>query len=102
MTDQVTENWGQIVMPVGKYQGYTIEVIPDFYIKWLAENWRGEEICKAADLELAYRKKWDISITEDPTGPRQQPQPRSRPQQESSPSEGSFRGTYPEDDDIPF
>lgn len=100
--NQGQEDWGQIVMPVGKYKGYTIEQIPDFYIKWLAENWRGEEICNAADSELKYRKQWNISITEDPTGQKQTPAPRPRTESSGGNGRPPESSGFPEDEDIPF
>ena len=55
------------IMHCGKYQGKDISTLPNWYLKWIAENWsenneRNKDICIEADLELSYRIKNKIWI----------------------------------------
>mgnify|MGYP003563308384 CR=1 FL=1 len=50
----------QVLMPWGKHKGVPVSKLPDFYLKWVAENWRERTpldvvIIKAADKE--YRRR---------------------------------------------
>ena len=51
----------------GKYPGKKISELPNWYLKWVAENWsekteKDKAICKAADKEYTYRQKFGIEI----------------------------------------
>ena len=55
------------IMHCGKYQGKDISVLPNWYLKWIAENWSentqtNKQICKEADKEFSYRIKNKIWI----------------------------------------
>jgi len=55
------------IMYCGKYKGKDISVVPNWYLKWIAENWSedteiNKRICKEADKELSWRIKNDIRI----------------------------------------
>ena len=48
----------EIRMPYGAFKGKKMHEIPSGYLKWLAENFDNEDICKAADDEYQYREKY--------------------------------------------
>ena len=47
-----------VVMPAGIFKGKQMHQIPSGYLKWIAENWKEENICIAADEEFQYREKY--------------------------------------------
>lgn len=46
-----------LTMPWGKHRGQPIDSLPRGYLRWLAERCEDEEICEAADEELAHRDR---------------------------------------------
>ena len=48
-----------IKMPYGAYKGKPMHDIPSGYLRWVAENFKDERICKAADDEYQYREKYN-------------------------------------------
>lgn len=66
-------------MPHGKFKDKEIELLPSWYLKWVAENWkeitpRDKEICEAADKEWQYREIHGMhfeEVIEDAEAPRQ-------------------------------
>ena len=49
----------EIVMPYGKFKGKPMHKIPSGYLKWIAENFDDEKICKEADDEYQWRTKFN-------------------------------------------
>lgn len=52
-------------MPCGKFKGKDIEDLPDWYLKWVAENWKEDrakdrQICEEADREYQWRRKHGV------------------------------------------
>ena len=50
------------VMPFGKYQGKTLQLIPNSYINWLSENCNDDTISSMADIVRRYREKYNIEV----------------------------------------
>jgi len=50
-------------MPYGKFKGKMMHKIPDWYVRWLAEN-VDDRWGEAADRELQWRKKNGIVVEE--------------------------------------
>jgi len=54
-------------MPRGKFVGMDISNLPNWYLKWVAENWNedtveGKALCSAADKEFQLREKHNIVV----------------------------------------
>ena len=54
-------------MTAGIYKGIEISKVPNWYLKWIAENWSennkiNKQICKEADEELTHRIKYGVDI----------------------------------------
>jgi len=45
-------------MPSGKFANKELHLIPSNYLRWIAENWDDEELCKEADDEWQWREKY--------------------------------------------
>lgn len=59
-----------MLMPIGEYAGNDIDTIPNYYLKWVAENWDEDSafkkrLIKACDDELQWRKKHNIHISKE-------------------------------------
>lgn len=52
------ETTKHMIMPSGKFRGKDMSEIPSPYLRWVAENWKEDEIAEAADKEYAYREIW--------------------------------------------
>jgi len=48
----------EIRMPYGAFKGKEMHEIPSNYLHWLAENFKDEAICVAADEEWQWREKY--------------------------------------------
>ncbi|KKN08872.1 hypothetical protein LCGC14_1052410 [marine sediment metagenome] len=55
----------EVKMPYGKFKNKTMEEIPSGYLRWLAENFKIEEICQAADKEWIYRETYNLHWREE-------------------------------------
>lgn len=44
-----------LVMHTGKWRGSRIFEMPSNYLKWLVDNWEGEDIQEAAEEEMSRR-----------------------------------------------
>lgn len=55
----------QIIMPAGKYRGVPMRLVPSSYLHWVAENWREESICVAADKVWNWREKYGRHFEEE-------------------------------------
>ena len=53
-----------IKMPYGKFKGIELWRIPSGYLKWVAENFDNDIICKAADEEWQYREHYKEHFNE--------------------------------------
>lgn len=58
------------MMTIGEYAGNEIDTIPNYYLKWVAENWDEDSLfkkrlVKACDDELQWRIKNGIEITKE-------------------------------------
>lgn len=68
-----------MIMPSGKYKGTDIELLPSWYLKWVAENWqeitaKDKVLCAAADKEWRYREQFGMhfnDVLKTPDAPRQ-------------------------------
>jgi len=47
-----------IRMPYGAFKGKPMHQIPSGYLHWVAENFKNEDICAAADEEWQWREKY--------------------------------------------
>jgi len=55
------------IMHCGKFKGKDISALPNWYLKWMAENWSentelNKKLCKEADQELKWRQHHGIEI----------------------------------------
>jgi hypothetical protein len=53
-----------IKMPYGAFKDKIMEKIPSGYLLWVAENFKDEKICCAADKEWQWREKYNQHFEE--------------------------------------